>query len=106
MRKFFVAAATLVLLASPVRSDDALAAKMKAAGLIVGGLYSCGAKDRAKRITVEMGKESRAGTKSKEEYQAVRAAFLDSLKSAMRPREHMTKETCDKVKKLADNAGF
>ncbi len=106
MRKYFVAAAALVLLASPVRSDEALAAKMKTAGLIVGGLYSCGSTDRAKRITVDMGKESRAKTKSKEEYQAARAAFLTNLKSAMRPREQMTKETCDKVKKLADNAGY
>lgn len=106
MRKFFAAAATLFLLASPVQADNVLAAKMKAAGVIVGGLYSCGWKDRAERITIEIGKESKENTKSKEEYQAVLAAFQDGLKSSMRTKEQTDKETCDKVKKLADDAGY
>ena len=106
MRKFVVVFATLVLLASPVRSEGALAAKMKAAGMAVGGLYSCGWRKRAERITVEMGKESRRRAKSKEKYQAVRAAFQDGLKSTMRPPEQMTKEACDKIKKKADDAGL
>ena len=106
MHKFFVAAATLVLLASPVRADDALSAKMKTAGVIVGGLISCGWTDRAKSASAQVGKESKENTKSKEEYQAALDAFKDGLKYSMRPKEQTDKESCDKFKKLADDAGY
>lgn len=106
MRKFFVAAATLVLLASPARADEALSARMKEAGLIVGGLISCGWMDRGKVVARKMGKESKEDAKSKAEYQAALAAFQEGLKTSMRPKEQTNKETCDEVKKLADDAGY
>ncbi len=106
MRKYFVAAAALVLLASPVRADEALNDKMKTAGTIVGGLISCGSMDRGKLAAGKTGKDAKENTKSKEEYQAALAAFQGGLKTSVRPKEQTNKETCDEVKKLADDAGY